>query len=102
MPPPGRWASCGRESSLPGRRVVGLRLEPATGVLEDDDLSALHPVDVRRQLADQDPVIDVERRLHGLRRHEEGLDEEGPDQDGQGKGERDQDDAFTHRRPRAT
>lgn len=55
-----------------------LALEPAAGVAEDDDVPALRPgAEPRRELVDQDPVADPDRLLHGARRDDEGLDEEG-------------------------
>ncbi len=55
-----------------------LVLEPAAGVLEDDDVPALRlGAEPGGELVDEDPVADLDRLLHGPRRDHEGLDEEG-------------------------
>ena len=54
--------------------------EPTTRVLENHDLPTVNPVDLGRELADQDTVVDLQRRNHRLRRDVERLDHEGPDQ----------------------
>ncbi len=50
--------------------------------LEHDDLAALGVAEVVNELVDQDPVVDVERVLHGGGRDVERLEHERPDQDG--------------------
>ena len=55
-----------------------LVLEPAAGVLEDDDVPALRlGAEPGGELVDQDTVADLDRLLHGARRDHERLDEEG-------------------------
>lgn len=56
---------------------------------EDDDVAAIHRV---VEPIDDDAIADLEGLLHRLRRHPEGLDEEGLDQGDSGQRQEDFDD----------
>lgn len=65
--------------------------EPASGVLEDDDVTALGlGAEPRGELVHQDAVADLDRVLHGARRDHEGLHQEGLEDQGYQHGHADE------------
>ena len=61
---------------------------------EDHDVAPVHTVQVVAQLVDEDAVADLERGLHGAGRDEEGLHDEGAQQDRDQHGDDHHDDAL--------
>ena len=54
-------------------------------VREHDHVATAEVADVVGELVDEDPVPDLERRVHGLGRDVEGLDQERLDEDRHGE-----------------
>ena len=61
-------------------------------------LKSVHVVDPVAELVDQDPIADVEGRLHRAGRDVEGLDQEGLDDDRNGQGGQEQSGQFGEER----
>ena len=92
------WSDCSAVGSGRARRACGCDAALAAAVVgagrrvEDDDVADRGVGEVVDEAVDEDPLADVERGLHRLRRDLVGLDQEGLDAERQPERQRDDDD----------